>query len=320
MLVHGASTLLILAGGLALELWLAAMPPLVRVLRHPLGAIDRAAASLDRRLNRESRSERARRERGLFTLVLIVAPATLLGALVGGFLALPRFAWAAELAIVAVLLEQRRTYGAVAQVADALEAEGLAAGQLAVLPFARRNPTGLDQHGVVRVATEELAERFATRLVAPALWYALLGLAGLFFYLALATLARRIAGPGERHRAFGWAAAGLLRAALLVPAALAAFLVAVASLASGGGLGAWAAWRRHGREGTAAPARWSLAAFAGGLGLALAGPGSGRGDAWIGEGRARATPTDLRRALALFIAAAALHFAFWLALYVTLRR
>jgi adenosylcobinamide-phosphate synthase len=252
--------------------------------------------------------------------VLVVVPATLLGVLVGSFLALPRFGWAAELAIVAVLVEQRRSYGAVARVADALEGEGLAPGRLAVLPFARRNPSGLDQHGVVRVAAEELAERFATRLVAPAFWYALFGLGGLFFYVALAVVARRIAVPGERHRAFGWAAAGLHRGALFVPAMLAAFLVAVASLASGGGLGAWSQWRRHFRDGLAAPARWSLAAVAGGLGLALAGPGSGRGDAWIGEGRARAMPTDLRRALALFIAAAALHFAFWLALYVTLRR
>jgi adenosylcobinamide-phosphate synthase len=316
MLQDGATTLLILVGALALELWLAAMPPVVRGLRHPLHAIDRAALWLDRRLNRENRSERARRERGLVAVVLVTGAAAALGALVGAFLALPRFGWAAALVIVAALVDQRRSYEASARVADALDLEGLAAGQLAVLPFARRNPSSLDLHGVVRAAIEELAERFAAGLVAPAFWYALFGLGGLFFYVALAHVARRIAGPEERQRAFGWAAARLLAVALAAPAALAALLVAATSLASGGGLGAWQGLRR---VRGAAPALWSAASFAGGLGLALAGPGSGRGDRWIGEGRARAVSSDLRRALALYIGAAALHAAFWLALFVALR-
>jgi adenosylcobinamide-phosphate synthase len=319
MLQDGATTMLILSGALALELWLAAMPPVMRVLRHPLTAIDRTAIWLDRRLNRENRSERARRERGLVAVVLIAAVAAAVGGAVGAFLALPRFGWAAALVIVAVLVDQRRSYGAVARVADALETEGLAAGPLAVLPFARRNPSSLDLHGVVRVAIEELAERFAANLVAPALWYALFGLGGIFFYVAVAVAAQRIAVPDERHRAFGWAASRLRTAALLVPAVLAAFLVAAVSLASGGGLGAWQALRRQRGKNAAPPEFWTVAAFAGGIGLALAGPRSGRGEAWIGEGRARATPADLRRALALYIGAAALHAALWLALWVAFR-
>jgi adenosylcobinamide-phosphate synthase len=319
MLQDGATTLLILSGALALELWLAAMPPVLQVLRHPLTAVDRAAVWLDRRLNRENRSERARRERGLVAVVLVTLAVASVGAAVGWFLALPRFGWAAELAIVAVLVDQRGSYTAVARVADALETEGLPSGQLAVLPFARRNPSSLDLHGVVRVAIEELAERFAANLVAPALWYALFGLAGLFFYVALMVVARRIAGRDERYRAFGWAASWLMTISLLAPAALAALLIATVSLASGGGLGAWQALRRLRGKGVAGPALWPVAAAAGGLGLALAGPASGRREVWIGDGRARATPSDLRRALALYIGAAALHAAFWLALFVALR-
>jgi adenosylcobinamide-phosphate synthase len=317
MLQDGAATLLILAGALALELWLAAMPPVVRMLRHPLTTIDRVVTWLDHRLNRENRSERARRERGLVAVVLVTGAAAAIGGLIGAFLALPRFGWAAELVVVAVLIEQRRSYEAAARVADALESEGLPAGRLAVLPFARRNPSSLDLHGVVRAAIEELAERFATALVAPALWYAIFGLGGLFCYVALARMAQRLALPGERYRAFGWAASGLMRAALLPAAALAALLVAAANLVRGGGTGAW----RSLASGRAAEIceRWPLAAFAGGLGLARAGPGSGRAEGWVGDGRARATAPDLRRALALYIGAAVLHAAYWLAIFAALR-
>lgn len=317
MLQDGAATLLILAGALALELWLAAMPPVVRMLRHPLTAIDRLVTWLDQRLNRENRSERARQERGLVAVVLVTGAAAVSGALVGAFLALPRFGWAAELVVVAVLIEQRGSYEAVARVADALEIEGLPAGKLAVLPFARRSPVSLDLHGVVRVAIEELADRFTAALVAPAFWYAIFGLGGLFFYVALARMAQRLVAPGERYRAFGWAASWLLRVALLPPAALAGLFVAAANLVRGGGTGAW---RSLGcRRLADISERWPLASFAGGLGVALAGPGSGRVDAWVGDGRARAMPPDLRGALALYIGAAVLHAAYWGAIFAALR-
>ncbi|MBX6367992.1 MAG: cobalamin biosynthesis protein [Rhodospirillales bacterium] len=318
MLQNGATTLLILAGALALELWLAAMPPVLHVLRHPFRAIDGAVDWLDRRLNRENRSERARRERGFVAVVLILVPVAALGALVGGFLALPRFGWAVELVVVAALVEQRGTFEAATRVADALAREGLGGGRRAALPFAGRDPSALDLHGIVRATTEELAERYVTRLVAPAFWYVLFGLAGLFSYVALARVAARLRVSEERYVAFGSAAAMLFRASLAVPAALGALLAAATSVASAGGLRSFAALRRQLRNASAQPALLPVAAFAGALDLALAGPGSGRGIDWIGDGRARAETADLHRALALFTGAAALHLAFWLALYAAL--
>ncbi len=58
--------------------------------------------------------------------------------------------------------------------------------------------------------------------------------------------------------------------------------------------------------------------MAGALGLRLAGPriyaGERVEDGWMGDGRAAATPSDLRRALALYRAACAAQLALLLAL------
>lgn len=64
-------------------------------------------------------------------------------------------------------------------------------------PLTGRHVYSLDDHGVVRVAIEGAAEALERRVVAPALWYALLGLPGLMLWTASDGLAHAIGGgPG----------------------------------------------------------------------------------------------------------------------------
>ena len=95
---------------------------------------------------------------------------------------------------------------------------GLAAARRAVARIVGRDPESLDEAGVCRAAIESCAENFSDGVVAPAFWFALLGLPG----------PARLQGDQHRrlddrprtprYAAFGWAAARLDDLVNLVPA------------------------------------------------------------------------------------------------------
>ena len=70
-----------------------------------------------------------------------------------------------------------------------------------------RDVEPLDEAGVARAAIESAAENFSDGVVAPAFWFLLLGLPGMFVYKAANTADSMIGYRTERHREFGWAAA-----------------------------------------------------------------------------------------------------------------
>ena len=115
----------------------------------------------------------------------------------------------------------------------------------------------------------------------------------------------------ERHLAFGWAAARFDDAINLPASRLSVLWVlgAAVILPSADPRAAWRAVKRDAKKHRSPNAGWPEAAFAGALGLRLAGPrlyGRDRvEDAWMGEGRAEAGASDIRRALNLYRAAAA---------------
>ena len=316
MLLEGVTLPLLLAAGLALDALVGDMPRLFRIFPHPVALIGRAVAFFDERLNRETRSERARLERGIATVLVVVAGAAVAGLALDWFCDVLRFGWVFEIFLVAVMVAQRSLFDHVAAVADTLEKDGLDAGREAVRHIVGRDPRSLDEHGVARAGMESLAENFSDGVIAPALFYALLGLPGLFAYKAINTLDSMIGHKTPRHRAFGWAAARLDDVANFVPARLSGGLLAAGALAAGGdGRKALATMLRDARKHRSLNAGWPEAALAGSLGLALAGPRRYGGevveDAWMGNGRARATSVDMRRALAIFVAACVIHGAVW---------
>src|SRR5580698_10976176 len=93
-------------------------------------------------------------------------------------------------------------------------------GSAAVAHIVGRDPYSLDEPGVVRAAIESLAENFSDGVVAPAFWYAVLGLPGLFAYKMANTLDSMIGHKNARYRAFGWAAARFDDLLNLAPAPL----------------------------------------------------------------------------------------------------
>ena len=311
MLLPGWTTdpLLVLLLALALDLLLGDLPALWRVVPHPVAWVGGAIQWLDRHLNRPNRSARARRVRGALAVAALVSVAAMLGEALTSFLRVPRFGWAVEAVIVAILLAQKSLFDHVARVAAALQQDGLAGGRAAVAHIVGRDPDGLDAHGVARAAIESLAENFSDGVVAPAFWYAVFGLPGLFVYKTANTLDSMIGHRSPRYLAFGWAAARFDDALNLVPARLAGVLLGIAALILPGTSGptALATMLRDAGKHRSPNAGWPEAAAAGALGLALAGPRRYGGtlveEAWLGQGRARATADDIALALRLYLVA-----------------
>jgi adenosylcobinamide-phosphate synthase len=208
-----------------------------------------------------------------------------------------------------VLVAQRSLYDHVFAVCRALESGGVAAGRAAVSRIVGRDPNSLDEYAVARAGIESLFENFSDGVVAPAFWYLLLGLPGLFAYKAVNTLDSMIGHRSPRYLDFGAFAARLDTAANYLPARLSGLIVVAAALVvpQGSPRAALKITLRDARKHRSVNAGWPEGAAAGALGLALAGPrryGADLvNDPWIGDGRARATPSDMRRALYLFVAA-----------------
>jgi len=281
---------------------------LYRRAPHPVAWLGTRIAAADDRWNRGDRTAAARFLLGLALTLGVTLAALAVGLVLGMILWTVPGGWLAEAALAAILLAGRDLYDRVAAVARDLD-RSLFEGRAAVAHIVGRDPDSLDEGGVARAALESLAENFSDGLVAPLLWYLLLGLPGLLAYKAINTLDSMLGHHTPRHEAFGKAAARLDDLVNFAPARLSGALIAVAALAMPGAH-AGRAWRTMVRD---APrhrspnAGWPEAALAGALGFALAGPrvypDETVDDAWMGDGRPDLGPGDIRAGLRLYLAA-----------------
>jgi adenosylcobinamide-phosphate synthase len=303
--------LLLLLAALTFDALCGDLTALGRVLGLPRRMVIAAACWCDRRLNRLNRSAGTRVARGFIVTAVFAGGAVAAGLALGwglrwipdGHLPYGRLPYGRliEVLIVAGALELRRPWNLLRATGGALEWKGVTAGREAVRPLTGRHVYSLDEHGVVRVAIEGAAQSLERRVVAPALWYALLGLPGILLWTVSDGLARAIGDGGPRHDRFGLAAAWLHALMSYVPARLTALLVVLAC-----------PFVPNARTYEAVRTLFSAgpppaAAFASALDLSLGGPRREGEvlirDPWIGEGRARAVPADIRRALLVYAVA-----------------
>jgi adenosylcobinamide-phosphate synthase len=163
-------------------------------------------------------------------------------------------------------LAQRSLFDHVNNVLTSLRAGDLAASRERVSLIVGRDTRQLDATGVSAAALESLAESFNDGIVAPAFWFLIAGLPGLFAYKVLNTADSLIGHKEERWRAFGWAAARADDVANLLPARIAGALLVFAGMR---GLGVmFSDASKH----DSPNAGWPEAAMAGALGIRLGGP------------------------------------------------
>ena len=278
---------------------------LYRKIGHPVTWIGALIAALDAALNRPDWSFTARRRAGVLALAVLVGVPVLCALLVQALLPHSVLGVCIEAALASTLIAARSLHDHVRDVACGLLCDGLPAGRTAVARIVGRDPDALDEPGVARAAIESLAENASDGVVAPVIWFAVLGLPGIVAYKAINTADSMIGHRTPRHEAFGWASARLDDWVNLPASRLTGVLFAVASRAVPGASMAEALnamWRdaSHHRSSNAG---WPESAMAGALGLKLAGPRQYAGeivdDACMGNGRRDATAHDIERALAL---------------------
>ena len=295
-----------------IELGLGYPQRLLRTIGHPVSWIGRLIDALDRQLNRETDAAQKRRAAGIVAVVVVLAIVGTIAFLAErALLHLPLGILVAGL-LASTLIAQRSLHRHVADVARALEREGVEAGRNAVAHIVGRDTASLDEAGIARAAIESLAENFSDGVVAPVFWMAIAGLPGATLYKAINTADSMIGHHTPRYAAFGWAAARLDDLVNLPASRLSALLLIVAAALSKktSAGAAWRAVRRDAPRHRSHNAGYPEAAMAGALGLALAGPRVYGGvrveDAMMSDGRRAADAADIRRALALYRAADAL--------------
>ncbi|HEU4369292.1 MAG TPA: adenosylcobinamide-phosphate synthase CbiB, partial [Methylomirabilota bacterium] len=205
---------------------------------------------------------------GALTLA-VTALAAAAGALVTGLAtALGPAGLVVEAVAVKTTISPRGLATAARSVAAALGGDALdeARARLA-LHLVSRPTAGLGAGEIASGAVESVAENLTDAIVAPIVFFLVLGVPGALAYRALNTADTMLGYRDGALEHFGKLAARLDDVANLLPARLAALALVVA--AGGRARAAWSAMRRdHAR--TASPnAGWTMSAMAGALGVTL---------------------------------------------------
>ena len=279
--------------------------PLYDVIGHPVEWIGTVLKKLEVLLydpEAEPLQARLRGVAALLTLLLIVAiPAVVITSILSTF----QFGWIIEAVLATALIAQHSLYEHVSAVGKGLDTS-LPEGRKAVAKIVGRDPAALDESGVVKGALESLAENASDGIVAPVLWYALLGLPGIVAYKAINTADSMIGHKSERYIYFGWAAARLDDLFNLPASRLTGFLFAAAAAWNDKERGKIAvqAMLRDASKHQSPNAGWPESALAASLGVKFGGPRSYDGSRinlpWMGEGREILNRDDIRKGLRLY--------------------
>jgi len=286
-----------------------------RWLPHPVVAMGRMTAWLERTVRRPRHPPSVQKAAGALLVTAVVGLSGLFGlaAITAATAVHPLAALAAEVLLIYTTLASRSLADHLMPVHAALLRRDLPAARQAVSLVVGRDTASLDESEVCRAAVETAAESACDGIVAP-LFYAFLGGAPLALaYRAVNTLDSMLGYRDERYRHFGWAAARLDDLANLLPARLTAILLAVAGALLGyDGRRALRTVKRDARRHPSPNSGYPEAAMAGLLGVRLGGLNYYRGmpsfRPYLGESAHPLEPGHLPAALAIVRLAA------WLAL------
>ncbi|HLA01236.1 MAG TPA: adenosylcobinamide-phosphate synthase CbiB [Aestuariivirga sp.] len=279
--------------------------PLYRQIGHPIEWIGYLLSKLEIALYDLNAESNQARLRGVAALTLLLATVAVPAIIVAAFLSTFRFGWIIEALLATSLIAQHSLREHVSATGKGLDIS-VAEGRKAVSMIVGRDPAQLDESGVTKAALESLAENTSDGIVAPVLWYALLGLPGIVVYKAINTADSMIGHKSERYIDFGWAAARLDDLVNL-PASRLTGLLFVSAAAwterEQGKIALQAMWRDAPKH-NSPNAGWPEAALAASLGVKFGGPRSYEGSLvnlpWMGEGRETLNRDDIRKGLRLY--------------------
>lgn len=270
-------------------------------LSHPVVWLGKLIEQLDKSLNVQGVSAQEGRLRGAVALLILMAAAFIPSVIIAQVLEHVPFGWLAEILLATTLIAQKSMRDHVLAVYDGL-GRSIGDGRAAVSKIVGRDPAALDESGVSKAALESLAENASDGIVAPVIWYALLGLPGIAVYKAINTADSMIGHKSERYQYFGWAAARLDDLVNLPASRLTGLLFAATDFKNFGRI--VEVMRRDAPKHQSPNAGWPEAAMAAVLGLRFGGPRSYDGERvelpYMGEGRDQMDRSDIKRGLKVF--------------------
>lgn len=293
--------------------------PLYDKIGHPVEWFGTVLKKLEALLYDPQAEPMQARLRGLAVLLALLLIVTIPAVFVASILSTLKFGWIVEALLATALIAQHSLYEHVSAVGKGLDTS-LNEGRKAVARIVGRDPAALDESGIVKGTLESLAENASDGIVAPVLWYALLGLPGIVAYKAINTADSMIGHKSERYIYFGWAAARLDDLINLPASRLTGFLFAAAAAWNDqerGKLAVLAMWRDAPKH-QSPNAGWPESALAASLGVKFGGPRSYEGARvdlpWMGEGRETLNRDDIRKGLRLY--GTAMTFLLFLAVFL----
>ncbi len=275
--------------------------PVYEKIAHPVVWVGWLISRLDRNLNRTGAHAKEGRLRGIIALLTLIAAAFIPAWFISQILATTRVGWIVEALLATSLIAQKSMSDHVMDVYRAFE-KSLPEARQSVAKIVGRDPSQLDESGVSKAALESLAENTSDGIVAPVLWFALLGLPGIAVYKAVNTADSMIGHKSEKYLHFGWAAARFDDLINLPASRLTGILFAATQPSRFRCI--FDVMRRDAPKHGSPNAGWPEAAMAAALDLKFGGPRAYQGDRvdlpWMGEGRERMTRHDIKRGLKLY--------------------
>lgn len=265
---------------------------------HPVMWVGRMIAGMDQHWNRANHARAA----GTIAAAVLVMTGGATGLLIERL----AFGWGGMIAIILIAttgLAQRSLHDHVAAVIQPLAAADLETARVALSGIVGRDTDGLDASVMAAATVETLAESFCDGIVAPAFWFLILGLPGLFAFKCISTADSMIGHLDARYHRFGWASARLDDVLNWLPARLAGVLICLSARKG------WRIMWRDAANHLSPNAGWPESAMAGALGVKLGGGAAYDGE-WIarqalGDGHAPDV-SALDRAMAIYRRACAL--------------
>ena len=208
--------------------------------------------------------------------------------------------------IVSITLASNAMTTAVKRVMIAIDRDNMASARVYTGRMCSRDTSGMSASDCGRTAMESMAENLSDGVLAPAFYYAMFGLGGLFVYKAINTLDSMVGYKSDRYIKFGWASARLDDVVNWLPARLSAVCILIATITYGKTRtqSALVCIRTYAHTHPSPNAGYPEAAFAGGLHIAFGGrryyPHVGEVTHWIGDNKRDITPSIMMAGIGLF--------------------
>ena len=178
----------------------------------------------------------------------------------------------------------------------------------AVSMIVGRDTKALDETGIIKATVETVAENTSDGIIAPMMFFLILGIPGMYFYKAVNTMDSMVGYKNDKYRYFGTAAAKLDDVLNFVPARVSGVcMILAASLVGLDGKGAKRIFLRDRKKHASPNSAQTESVCAGALGVQLAGNATYFGQLYekpyIGDATRPIEAEDIKRSVRLMYAA-----------------